>query len=289
MTTVRYATAAQWGGVWLGTPSTEALLDAETFLHHVGAPNQAWAPEDAFPYFRQLNTYAQNTKGYQFLDYDVLTHYSRRDDLITIAEGRGRYRSAATLDRNEQGEAVLFCGNYSLRPPLPQELEAGALGVVYGIKQGWIAVNSIIMGHRDNPVHVGATSCPGSQFTEAHEQIVRDRVKQLLGAPAPTPDPLPTTGIYVVKSGDGWWRVGQNTGVAMNTLILANPMPLHPLMVLNKPGGGTIVVQAGEGWWSLARRANTTMNEMILRNPMPLHPGMQIKIPTQTVALRTAA
>ncbi|MCD6056578.1 MAG: peptidoglycan-recognition protein SC2-like [Thermomicrobiales bacterium] len=140
--------------------------------------------------FRNLNTYAQKTKGYSALDYDVLVHYNRQTDVLTIAEGRGKYMSAATKDRNEQGEAVCICGNYDLREPLAIEVEGVALGVVYGIKNGWILPTAKILGHRDNPAHPNATSCPGANMY-SKLPVVRARVITLLNPPAAPIGPLP--------------------------------------------------------------------------------------------------
>jgi hypothetical protein len=173
---------------WSRPPQGEKLLDPETYVHHVGGG--AWMDSPAETVFRNLNTYAQNTKGYSALDYDVLVHYHRKTDVLTIAEGRGKWMSAATRDRNEQGEAVCICGNYDLRDPLPIEVEGVALGIVYGIERGWIAPNAQILGHRDNPAHPNATSCPGNRFYPKLP-IVRLRVRDLL-APAPAPiTPVP--------------------------------------------------------------------------------------------------
>jgi len=189
MTTVRYLTAADWGMTWVRPPVAEKTPDPEVYVHHVGGT--AWMGDDAVQVFRALNAYAQTGKGYSALDYDVLVHYSRRDDVLTIAEGRGPWMSAATKDRNEQGEAVCLCGNYSLREPLPIELEGVALGIVYGIEQGWIARNATILGHRDNPAHPGATGCPGD-FLYPKLPTIRKRVAELLApAPAPAPTPAP--------------------------------------------------------------------------------------------------
>jgi hypothetical protein len=225
MTTVRYATAAQWGGIWDGTPALEALLDPEVYVHHTGAPNVPWAQDDAFTEFRRLNSYAINSKGYSFLDYDVLVHYSRGQDVLTIGEGRGRYRSAATLDRNEQGEAVLLCGNFDLRDPLPIELEGVALGIKFGMDNGWIARNAVIRGHRDNPAHPGATSCPGGRLYVQIAPVIRPRVLQLLGAPPVVVPPTPPGVPKVMKFGGtattgwgGWYSLDGKTRLAVKDM-----------------------------------------------------------------------
>jgi hypothetical protein len=185
VTTIRYLTATEWGMTWARPPVAEKLLDPEVYVHHVGGG--AWMDTNAVTTFRNLNSYAQTGKGYSALDYDVLVHYDRNRDILTIGEGRGKWMSAATLDRNEQGEAVCLCGNYTLRQPLPIELEGAALGIVYGIENGWIARDARILGHKDNPAHPNATGCPGDHLY-AQLPVVRERVAKILN-PTPT-DPV---------------------------------------------------------------------------------------------------
>jgi hypothetical protein len=184
VTTYRYLTAAQWGGTWDGTPRTEAMPDGETYVHHVGG--SAWMGDDAVRVFQQLNAYAKDVKGYQFLDYDILVHYSRGTDVCTIAEGRGRFRSAATLDRNEEGEAVCVCGNFALREPVAAEIEGTARAIKWGIDKGWMTRSTLILGHRDNPAHPNATACPGNGLYFKLPTI-RSRVAYLLNPPIVPP------------------------------------------------------------------------------------------------------
>lgn len=209
MTTVRYLTAAEWGMTWARPPVGEKLLDPECYVHHVGGG--AWMDQDAVTVFRNLNTYAQKGKGYSALDYDVLVHYHRASDVLTIAEGRGPYMSAATLDRNEQGEAVCVCGNYTLRAPLPIEVEGTALGIKYGIDQGWIATSATILGHKDNPAHLNATGCPGDNLY-AQLPTVRARVASLLH-PTPIDRPGEKT-MYLMRGPSGQMYGTDRTGSA---------------------------------------------------------------------------
>lgn len=177
MTLVRYLTAEEWGMTWARPPASETKPDPECYVHHVGGA--AWMDGTAEETFRDLNLYAQTGKGYSALDYDALVHYHRDSDTLTIGEGRGEWRSAATLDRNEQGEAIVVCGNFSLREPLPVEIEGVALGIVWMIGKGWLAADCEILGHRDNPAHPGATGCPGDLLYPLLGQVVR-RVDGLL-------------------------------------------------------------------------------------------------------------
>jgi hypothetical protein len=184
MTAVVYLRAAEWG--FRGTPRAEAKPDAECFVHHTGSELRGTAAEC----FRALDAYAINVKGYSGgLDYDVLVHYDPTLDVVTVGEGRGPYMSAATLDRNEQGEAVCIVGNFEVRQPHPAEIEGVALGIKYGIDNGWIARDAQILGHRDNPAHPGATACPGRHLY-AHLPAIRTRVAALLNPPPAQEDPM---------------------------------------------------------------------------------------------------
>lgn len=177
MTTYRYMTAAEWGMTWARPPQAEQHPDPEAYVHHAGGAE--WMHDDAVTVFRQLNNYAQQGKGYSAVDYDILVHYSRSQDVVTIAGARQEWMSAATRDRNEQGEAICLCADTDEREPLPVEVEGLALAVVYGIEKGWIARNATILGHRDNPAHPGATACPG-KFLYAELPAIRRRVAELL-------------------------------------------------------------------------------------------------------------
>lgn len=181
MTTFRYLTAGQWGIRWARPPAGERTPDGETYVHHTAGGQMS---TDAAQAFRLLNEYAITSKGYSALDYDLLVHYDPAADVCTIGEGRGPWMSAATKDRNEQGEAVCVLGYFHpghqlSRRPHPAELEGVARAIVWGIENSWIARDTIILGHRDNPAHPGATGCPGDYLYEQLD-TVRRRVDELL-------------------------------------------------------------------------------------------------------------
>ena len=183
MAEFRYLTADQWGITWVRPPIAEKTPDPECYVHHSAGAHA----NDAVTAFRNLNTYAQTSKGYSALDYDVLVHRDPTSGLVTIGEGRGKWLSAATLDRNEEGEAVCLLGYFHpgstlSRQPHPDELEGVARGIVWGIEQGWISRDSTILGHRDNPAHPGATGCPGD-YLYAKLPAIRNRVAELLNPP----------------------------------------------------------------------------------------------------------
>jgi len=191
MTTYRYLTAAEWGMRWARPPIAEKQPDTECFIHHTAGGQLS---PDAAQAFRLLNEYAINQKGYSALDYDVVVHYNASLDICTIGEGRGPWLSAATLDRNEYGEAVCVLGyfhpGHSLsRRPHPAEVEGTALGVEYGMLNGWISPGAVILGHRDNPAHIGATGCPGD-YLQAEIPTIRQRVAELTSIPQPEERPV---------------------------------------------------------------------------------------------------
>lgn len=193
MTEFRYLTADQWGIAWKRPPIAEKQPDPECYVHHTAGAT--W--EDAAAQFRAMNLSAQTDKDYSALAYDVLVHRAPTSGIVTIAEGRGKWMSAATLDRNEQGEAVCLVGyfhpGHSLsRQPHPDELEGVARGIVWGIQQGWISRDAQILGHRDNPAHPDATGCPGD-YLYAKLPAIRNRVTELL---APPEEPAVPTVVY---------------------------------------------------------------------------------------------
>lgn len=184
MAEFRYLRATEWGMRWAKPPATEKLNDPEVFVHHSAGGRMS---TDAATAFRALNEYAITGKGYSALDYDILVHRNTSTGLITIGEGRGPWRSAATLDRNEEGEAICVMGYFHpghklSEQPHPDEVEGVALGIVWGMELGWIARDAKILGHRDNPAHPGATGCPGD-YLYAYMQTIRDRVAALLAPP----------------------------------------------------------------------------------------------------------
>lgn len=196
MAEFQYLTAAEWGMTWARPPVTELQKDPECYVHHTAGN----VLTDAAATFRMLNSFAQNTKGYSALDYDILVHRNPVTGLVTIGEGRGKWLSAATLDRNELGEAIVLCGYFHpgstlSRQPHVDELEGIAKGIVWGMQQEWISYTTTILGHRDNPAHPNATACPGDYLYDKLPWI-RARVAELLTpppppVPAPTPNPDP--------------------------------------------------------------------------------------------------
>lgn len=228
MTTFRYLTAEQWGMRWARPPIAERTPDGDTYVHHSAGP----VPGDAITAFRQLNEYAITKKGYSAVDYDLMVHRDPVSGLVTIGEGRGGSMSAATLDRNEQGEAVCLLGYFHpghalTRRPHPDEIEGVALAIVAGIDAGWITPSTTIAGHRDNPAHPGATACPGD-YLQAELPTIRRRVAELQTPGGTTVKYFTVTGqpstLWATEGGlaafrlEGWQVAARND--------IPNPIPV---------------------------------------------------------------
>lgn len=179
-----------WGMRWARPPFSERLLDPEIYIHHrAGNPHHT---RDAATVFYEMNENAikpksEGGKGYSATDYDILVHENTVTDTVTIGIARGQWLSAATFDRNEEGEAICALGyfhpGHSLSEhPSPRMLEGLARACVISIERGWSARDAIILGHRDNPAHPGDTGCPGDWLYPFMDWI-RARVAELLTPP----------------------------------------------------------------------------------------------------------
>lgn len=197
---IRFMTAAEWGMTWKRAAVPEKLNDPEVFVHHSAGSR---LNDDAAVAFRLLNEFAQNSKNYSALDYDILVHKSS-SGVITVGGGREEWMSAATRDRNEQGEAVCLLGYFHpghqlSEVPDPREIEGVAWAIIWGIEKGWIAKDAVILGHRENPAHPGATACPGD-FLFAEMDVIRTRVAQILSQFDKPEVEIPVDNAYIVKS-----------------------------------------------------------------------------------------
>lgn len=182
--TYRYMTADEWGIVRNSTKMrTEKMPDPEGVLHHrAGNPRHT---VDAVTAFREMNN-AALADGYWCVPYDVLVHEQilGENRIITIGEGRGQYMSGATLDRNEESEAICAIGYFHPGHKLsaqPSEymIEGIIRAFVYAVERGWLSKTPTIYGHRDNPAHPGATGCPGD-FLAPHLPYIRAQVLERL-------------------------------------------------------------------------------------------------------------
>ena len=174
--------ASEWGAVWKRRPVAERLADPETYIHH-GAGGRFGT--DHFKAMRDLQTwYHSPSKNYSMIAYDAMVHLNTNDNTVAIMGAREGWLSAATRDRNEQGEAICLFGYFHpgsrlSEAPTERELEALAFAVAWFIENGWSALGTKVMGHRDNPAHPGATSCPGD-YLYPHIPSIQIRAQQIL-------------------------------------------------------------------------------------------------------------
>lgn len=193
---VRFLTADQWGRKLTHPMVTEHLHDPETYVHHTAG--NPYTHSDAVYAMQILQATAHN-QGYATVAYDVVVH-RHSSGVVTIMEGRGAWRSAATKDRNEEGEAICAMGyfhpGHSLSArPTDQMIEGIAWGIAWMQEKGWSSATTKILGHRDNPRHPGATSCPGNYLYERLPEI-RAHVATINHPPVNPPFPPPTIPTY---------------------------------------------------------------------------------------------
>ena len=192
----------EWGMRWARPPHEHTAMPVgEVFIHQTAGrdpvetfPTGDDRPQDAF---FALNEFAINSKGYSAIDYTMLVH-TGPSLRTTIGIARGKYVPAATLDRNTESKAICLCGWYgppdprypwtfeNSREPFHQELEAIAESFVLMVREGWVLPTAKILGHRDNPEHPGATSCPGD-YLQAELPTIRTLVAELLNPPQEEP------------------------------------------------------------------------------------------------------
>jgi len=172
----RIINAEDWGGTWKRPPFFEKLEDPEAYIHHTaGNPKSHMPAEQAL---REMNQYSQDVKDYSFLDYDFMVHWEEAKDLYTIAEGRGEWMSAATLDRNELGEAVCVMGYFHTghklsQKPNPGHIVAVAIALVEMRRRKLIAAEPKIMGHYQNLAFpIPQTGCPGNLFIPHIPEVI---------------------------------------------------------------------------------------------------------------------
>ena len=167
MTTIQHMTRQQWGYRETGPISplpSPTDLDY-VFVHHTAGRH----PLDPVAAFRRLND-SCIAEGHRAIYYNWLVHYNPTTDVLTVAEGRGAQRSGATKDQNLNSITVCVLGYFhpgTLQTPLYDAHVLGvAIAIADAVKAGHIfkpgAIDGPkILGHRDNPKHVGATACPG--------------------------------------------------------------------------------------------------------------------------------
>lgn len=189
---ITFLRANEWGIDWKNPPHPEKLEDPETFVHHTAGSRMGANPVTAMRQLQRIS-YSMN---YSTVAYDVVVHRDTFNEHITIMGAREAWRSAATKDRNEEGEAICLMGYFQpghtlSQRPTDREVEGLAWGIAWMIEHGWSAKDTNILGHRDNPRHPNATSCPGNYLYD-QLPIIRGLVTAILTPPPPEPPPVVT-------------------------------------------------------------------------------------------------
>lgn len=180
---------------WKRPPVYEKLSDPETYIHH-GAGGRFG--NDSLEAVRRLQNWYHNSLNYSTIAYDIMVHRNVAANTVAIIGAREAWQSAATRERNEEGEAICLMGYFHpghqlSEQPTEREIEALAFAVAWSIENGWSAPNTKIMGHRQNPAHPNQTSCPGD-FLFPHVPAIGQRAFELLELSkqtTPPPPPIP--------------------------------------------------------------------------------------------------
>ena len=190
---LKFYTAADWGIIWKRPPAAERLGDTETFIHHAAGNRRGTDPQAAM---RDLQKWYHDVRDYSTIAYDIIVHRNVETEDVAILGAREGWLSAATKDRNDIGEAICLQGYFHpghklSEQPTEREIEALAFAVALSIENGWSSPDTKVLGHRQNPAHPGATSCPGD-YLFPHVPHIGERAKAIIKQASNTPQELET-------------------------------------------------------------------------------------------------
>ena len=152
-----------WGAKHPDGFADAPLPAKEVYLHHSAgtAPNLDPPFDDDDAAVRALENIGQQRFGGGISYSVVVTPVGR------VYEGHSiNRRGAHTKGRNSVARAICLVGNYDLRHPTSQQLNAVAQLLVHGYHAKWWVAPKLAGGHRDAPG--AATACPGKH---AHAAI----------------------------------------------------------------------------------------------------------------------
>lgn len=240
---------------WGATPTDRTPLPgplAELYVHHTGAGAVPPTVAAEMAMMRNLQAYAirpkaEGGKGYQDIPYNLVVGASGN-----IYEGRGIWsKSAATLDRNGVSRSVCAMGNYETATPtdalLAGIVEAGRMM----LQQGALAPSVAVYGHRDNPAHPDATSCPGRTLY-AHVAEIAAAITAT--PPQPPEDDMSTARLYRDRRYWNMWLIG-----------VGSPMHLTPALKDSYDAAGvpTVVDEHDQLLESLLAQSGLTVDDLV--------------------------
>lgn len=153
----------------------------EVWVHHSVTPQTS----DPFKDWRVVQNAAFG-RGFADISYSFGFHPDG-----TILEGRGDGVGAHTEGHNSTSYGLVLIGNYELREPTREQIDAVRWWVKWAKDSGRLRIAAYPTGgHRD----LDATACPGKL---AYPKIPEMRVAW--SVPAPTPPPAPREGIVAVN------------------------------------------------------------------------------------------
>jgi len=133
----------------------------KVYIHHTAGYYPKTVAEE-ITQMQTLERISLDTKGYSDITYNWLIGPTG-----TVYEGRGlNKKSAATNDQNDVSRSVCIMGNYQ-NDPYTMMIEDSIVDIIdyMVLHDNLQAANGLtILGHRENPLHLGATACPGDHI-----------------------------------------------------------------------------------------------------------------------------
>lgn len=180
----------EWGSRKVTAPGdNDGRPEPKGYLHQEGGAiaSGTWTVAQEKQKMRDLQAYCIDGAGQGWSDipYNICVMPSGR-----VYEGRGwRSMSGATADENTESKAVLMLGNFDKQSTFAPQINSAALCFAWGTVLGELERIPLVLGHRENPDHLNATSCPGRNVDmSSFRALVGSKIAKLM-APPPQPQP----------------------------------------------------------------------------------------------------
>jgi N-acetylmuramoyl-L-alanine amidase len=214
-------TRSDWGAkAPLGVTSMGVPTE-KVYIHHTAGSERGAAGMRTIQ-ADHMRPVAQGGRGFRDIAYSFVID---GDDGV-IYEGRGSGVKGGHVHGDENlNHGVCLMGNYENESLTTQARRSLVELLRHGRDSGWWKISTIV-GHRQEPGHVGDTACPGQHLFD-DLQAIRDAVNDpsLLGALIPTPieeeDQMflysaPNEAVFFC---DGAVSVGLNEQVDLDTFL----------------------------------------------------------------------
>lgn len=161
-----------------------SLPTPEAVQHHSAGPSPG---QDLVGFMRAFEEAACNRgDGLIAIGYHRLIVSGGPHDGTRVETRPWGAQGGATLNHNSISHAIVITGNFENETPTEAALDSCAEEWAYAIRNGFVAANAVIQGHRE--MSGNSTACPGRNLLNLLPDL-RNRVAQKVGSPAPPPPP----------------------------------------------------------------------------------------------------